>query len=349
MAPAPIDPMPASSLQGGADATRFDEALHRILEESERAVFVADADSGALLHANRRGRALAGRTLAEIRRMQQVDLHPAAERDGYARRYRALADSGGMDLPEQILVQASGERLSVHASGTVVDIEGHRLAVVFMRPDPDRREVETHAAAVVRAQLMQELHDGLGQHLTSLFVRLQLLTTASEGSALHPQALQSLELLRGTLEELRGLMRGLGPRRLDEEGLAGALRSVAGDPWPFAVRLEVTEPLPSMPPRVEQALFRTLQEALTNAARHSGAQRVDVLLIHLGDSVRLVVEDDGHGKAANAEPGRGMSGIQRRAAALGGNLLVKHASGSGTMLRLDLPLPHVADARPPRR
>lgn len=344
MAPDLIDPMPGCALPG-SDATRFDEALHRLLEESERAVFVADADTGALLHANRRGRALVGRTLAEIRHLRQIDLHPAAEAEAYARRYRALADSGGMDLPGQVVVQLSGEQLAVHLSGTMLDLDGRRLAVAFMRPEPDRREVDSHAASVVRGQLMQELHDGLGQHLTSLFVRLQMLDSACAGTAQQAQARQALDLLRGTLDELRGLMRGLGPRRLDEEGLAGALRSLSRDPWPFTVRLELTEPLVAMPPRVEHAIFRTAQEALTNAARHSGAQRLDLMLIHLGDAVRLVVDDDGRGAAAEVARGRGISGIARRAAALGGLLLVDHSPGGGTMLRLDLPLTDDADAR----
>jgi PAS domain S-box-containing protein len=339
--------MVSSKVQPPPSSKGFEDALHRVLEESDTAVFVADAETGMLRHANRRGRALVGRTLAEIRGMHQWELHPAEDAATYEQRFRTFVETEGMDLSQQTVVQASGRRVTMHVSGTIVEVDGRRIAVGFFWPEAEREKAATLATAAVRARLLHNLHDGLGQHLASLSARLQMLVRRSAGSELQTDAEEALGLVRGAIDELRGLMRGLGPRRLDEAGLGAALRGLANDPWPFGVNLEVSPSIGPLTEALEHAIFRMAQEALSNAARHSEAAHVDLLLLDLGGTLRLVVEDDGNG--ASGAPGHGLRGIARRARALGGSMVIDRKPGAGTMLRVDLPLADVADTRPPGR
>jgi signal transduction histidine kinase len=122
--------------------------------------------------------------------------------------------------------------------------------------------------------------------------------------------------------------------RLAERGLAEAVRAFAArSPVPASVTTELgDEPVPEA---VESAAYFVVAEALTNVAKHAGAQRATVSLVRRGDSLEVLVVDDGHG-GANAD-GAGLKGLRARVEALDGTLGVASPAGGPTMLRVELP------------
>jgi two-component system sensor histidine kinase UhpB len=156
-----------------------------------------------------------------------------------------------------------------------------------------------------------------------------------------------------TIESIRGVMTDLRPPALEEYGLAPALRWYAGE---FAERtgmkavLNVTGSGRRLPRATELALFRIAQEALTNAAKHSGGTTAHVSLAQDGGAIRLTVEDDGRGfkdpvGARSARRGGwGLPAMRERAEAHGATLRIEFP-GSGTRLIVDLPAGQAASER----
>ena len=195
-----------------------------------------------------------------------------------------------------------------------------------------------------RRRIARELHDEAGQALASLRFGLRLL----EREIGSPEAVAQRvgELLRTTdavIDGLRRLAADLRPASLDHLGLAAALRQHArstaathGLDVRFKARGFSDQRLP---PAVETALFRVVQEAVTNVVRHARASRVDILLEHRGDRVMAMVEDDGVGfHPDDVDRGErfGLQGLRERAEALGGSLTVESAPGSGTTLVVEV-------------
>jgi PAS domain S-box-containing protein len=197
-----------------------------------------------------------------------------------------------------------------------------------------------------RIRLSRELHDQLGQLVTALRLGLRGLRSGN-GSA--GAALDDLEALTVQLAgELSHIASELRPPALDRLGLQQALQAYVED---WAARYGIAtgfQPLGVDDERfaleVETTLFRTVQEALTNVAKHSAAQNVSVILERRPGSVGVIVEDDGAGfdPVAMASPGArtrriGLVGMRERVELLGGTLEVESAPGAGTTLFIRLP------------
>ena len=147
-----------------------------------------------------------------------------------------------------------------------------------------------------------------------------------------------MPLVEGTVETIRGVMTGLRPPALEEFGLEPALRTHASDVSQrtgLCVELHVEGEVPRLAAAVELALFRIAQEALTNAAKHSGSAAVRIRLAAHGARLRLSVEDDGkgfgerHPARAGRAGGWGLQEMRERAEAHGGSLRID-ASPRGT-------------------
>jgi signal transduction histidine kinase len=204
-----------------------------------------------------------------------------------------------------------------------------------------RRLVEVQETE--RRYIARELHDEAGQALTSLMVGLRLL----EREAAHPEGIVAgvAELKRtvdGVLENLHRLAADLRPASLDYLGLVAALRQYAeatSDKHGLVVQFETVGFNGRLPPDIETALYRIVQEALTNVVRHAQATRVDVLLEQRGDELVVLVEDNGMGfdPVVAMQNGRlGLFGMRERAEMLGGTLMVESAAGAGTTLVLEV-------------
>jgi signal transduction histidine kinase len=198
-----------------------------------------------------------------------------------------------------------------------------------------------------RKRIARELHDGTSQSLTSLMIGLRSLGD----TCTQPEAQQRAEELRtvaaNTLDEVHGLALQLRPSVLDDLGLPAALERYLGD-CRLRYHLHIDLALQSLdgerlPVAVETALYRIVQEALTNVARHAGAQTASVLLERRDRAVRAIIEDDGCGfdpaTAGQAEQRLGLYGIRERAELLGGKLTIESTPGHGTSLFVEIPVP----------
>ncbi|WP_171450960.1 sensor histidine kinase [Pseudomonas aeruginosa] len=190
-----------------------------------------------------------------------------------------------------------------------------------------------------RRLLAQAVHDDIGQYLTGIRTQLLLLRcTAGDGQP----ALARLErYCQGLDDSFRALLRGLPPPALQRQSLDEALRACVAD-WQegqgIACELRLGGPLPPLDAAAGTHLYRLLQEALNNVARHAGASRVRIRLQCRGGFLYLSVRDDGHGCAADPAPGFGLDSMRQRARCLGAELSLRSRPGQGLALRLRMPL-----------
>ena len=199
-----------------------------------------------------------------------------------------------------------------------------------------------------RRRIARELHDSTSQSLTSLMVGLQTLESICDDPQLHSHSRELRRVASDVLEEVHSLAVQLRPAVLDDLGLSAALERLAIE-WQqrHAVPADVAVHLDNqrLPDAIETTLYRSIQEALTNVARHAGASSVSVLVERRPNDIVAVVEDDGRGfdlEQAFSLSHLGLLGIRERAESLGGSLTIESSLGRGTSLFIRLPLSHSA-------
>lgn len=226
----------------------------------------------------------------------------------------------------------------------VAEIE-REYARLFAELEAAQQQYQGLARGVWRVQederrhLARELHDELGQLLTALIHRLERLGDDHSDSC--------LELAREALGRVRKLSRLLRPPVLDDLGLAAALKWLARQAREHSeleVTVKTSATLARLEPEVETLVYRVAQEALTNALRHAGADRVEIEFDRMGSQLELRVRDNGCGfqpqePARNGSEGSGLSGMRDRVALFGGALAVRSAPGRGTEIIATLALP----------
>jgi PAS domain S-box len=195
-----------------------------------------------------------------------------------------------------------------------------------------------------RANLARELHDELGQSLTAIRAEAEcILQINRERSPTISECAGSISAVAGQVYGVvRGMMHRLRPSLLDDLGLVAALTELLRQ-WrghhPELVQEAVLEPLPRLTPALELVVYRIVQEALTNIAKHAQASRVSLTLRAVDAVLELSVRDDGCGiaRAAN-ERGYGLIGMRERALAVGGQFQITTGPGMGTAISVVLPL-----------
>jgi signal transduction histidine kinase len=199
------------------------------------------------------------------------------------------------------------------------------------------------AQELERRHLARELHDETGQALTSILLGLR----AAEDAKTHDEARTAIgrlrELVVGTLHAVRRLAVELRPKALDDFGLVPALERLTetfAEQSGVAVDFESALGEERLPGDLETALYRIVQEALTNVVKHADAQHVSVTLARKGSSVTAVIEDDGLGFEAGGadEGGLGLVGMRERLGLLGGRLAIESTEGAGTTIVAEVPL-----------
>lgn len=201
---------------------------------------------------------------------------------------------------------------------------------------------------VERRTLAEALHDRIGQNLSTLDISLHLLLARlpeTSAALVKPQVDEALALLEGTTEVVRGVMEELHPALLEQYGLDVAVRWY-GEAFSrrtgLAFKYEAGGLFPRLRERSETALFRILQEALTNVAKHAGATQVRVGLQRTARGVELKIADDGGGMAPAAADspavgrGWGLALCRERARAIGAELQIE-TSGQGTTITVAVP------------
>jgi signal transduction histidine kinase len=206
------------------------------------------------------------------------------------------------------------------------------------------RMVEQHEAE--RRRLSRELHDETAQVFSAVKMELGVLREGL-APAEQPRLDQVLGLIDEGIRTIRNVTNDLRPSLLDDLGLLPALRSLAAE---FAERsgieagFSAPATLPGLSSEAELALFRALQEALSNVARHAEATAVEIGLSASGGRVLLRVRDDGRGFPPGPVEGyerrghMGLAGMRERIGALGGSVQAQGATGGGAELEISVPV-----------
>lgn len=186
-----------------------------------------------------------------------------------------------------------------------------------------------------------EIHDGFVQQVVAALLHLEASGLAESAEHQHVQA--AAGLLRSAIEEARRLINGLRPPLLDELGLVAAVEHLVSSltrPDGPHVELEHQVAFDRLDPLIEGAVFRMVQEALSNAYKHSGSQRLAVRIVQQEERLFVEVIDWGRGFDATRIPADrfGLRGIKERARLFGGSVRLESAQGKGTRLLIELPL-----------
>ena len=206
----------------------------------------------------------------------------------------------------------------------------------------DAMQRMVNAQEVERRRLARELHDETGQALTTVLLGLKAVEDAGSEEALRSAAAELRELVVGTLQDVRRLAVELRPKALDDFGLVPALERLAQsftEQTGIEVDLEATLPDGRLPADAETALYRVVQESLTNVVKHAGARRISILVTARDGAVAAVIEDDGQGfdPGSTREEGIGLVGMRERMTLLGGRLEIESRPGSGTTILAEVP------------
>lgn len=207
------------------------------------------------------------------------------------------------------------------------------LQLALRRPGLELAGKLLSAQEEERRRVGRELHDGVGSLLTAALLTLKV-------AEKRPEKLpEARARVAEALEEVRRLSRELRMPLLDDLGLKEALQRYLEEYGKSGLQVEARLDLPPLPKEKEVALFRVVQEALTNVLRHAHAQRVRVELWRDGDRLFGVVEDDGMGfDPEKTPPSVGLLGMQERVQSLGGSLHLRSCPGHGTRVEFGVPL-----------
>jgi PAS domain S-box-containing protein len=348
------------------ELSQYSKELERIVRERTReimdilantpaVVYVKDVD-GRYRFVNARFEALFGISNAEAQQKTDYDILPKAYADKLLANDRRVVIERRARQVEEEVPHADGVHTYLSVKFPIFD-ESHVVKGVcgistditeVKRAETQLRRLSDSILANQeneRTALARELHDELGQNLTALrmeTVWLRARLNASDSLA-ERRASEMCDLIDKTIEDVRGLAFRLRPEILDDLGLVDALDQYTTD---FERRTGIPcvfehEGLLAPENTVATAAYRITQEALTNVARHAGANHVDVSLSASGGVLRLAVRDDGCGFAAEALGefgGLGLLGMRERASLVGGDLVVESRVGSGTQVSFQVGL-----------
>jgi signal transduction histidine kinase len=267
---------------------------------------------------------------------------------------QAMADFSRSSQRTLVLVLALGVGVALATIARVARLE-RRAEHQHQATERAEAGLRQLSRKLVRAQederrnLARELHDEVGQTITALRVELanaEKLRTGPE-EAFHLHLEEAKDLAAQTLRSVRDIATGLRPSVLDDLGVAPALEWQAREHTrrtgtPVAVTIDE---LPGhIPEGHRTCLYRVVQEALTNCARHAEARQIRIALHAERDRLLLTVQDDGRGFPLPPAGGLGLIGIEERVRELGGAVAIDSQPGKGTVLKISLPLPKEAAA-----
>ena len=238
---------------------------------------------------------------------------------------------------------------------TLVDLRTAKLAKSNerLRHEMDEREALRrkllHAQEEERRRIARELHDQMGQNLTALNVGLKSLLDGQSRSGLGSRVQHLQELATQTARDLHRVAVELRPAALDDLGLVKAIRALI-ETWSTRYRIDVDfeagqYKAAGVSSEIETILYRIIQEALNNVAKHSGATRVALVLRRTEEQVQAIIEDDGRGfdarrrsQSGNGSGRLGLLGIQERLGIVGGDFKIESAPKRGATLFVRIPI-----------
>jgi len=359
--------------KGEAALFETNALLRAVSDNTPDAIFVKDR-GGRMIFANpamlrmldKSAAAVIGRTSSEIygnpADAQMVDAND-----------RSVMASGKAQMIEETVNFPYGSRTFYSTKAPWMNEQGEVMGLVGISTDiTERKRVEdalkaheTQLEALVTARtaevselmahleatreeekraIARELHDDLGSALTALNMHLAILFQQMPAdSRLVDRSVQIKGLLTSVTQTTRRIQAGLRPDKLDIFGIKTAIAEQALEFENYtgvSCRVDLPDEELSYPPQIDIALFRMVQEALNNIAKHAKANRVEIVLDDTDDHVVLSIRDDGVGIEASQKAGtvtHGLRGMRERAGYLGGDVKIISAAGKGTSIVITLP------------
>jgi PAS domain S-box-containing protein len=333
--------------------------LAKVIEASPEAITIVSTDDDSFIQVNPAGERLCGYTREEMIGRSAEELELWADPEERWRLVEDLQRESEVHGREVHLRHKSGEVRDILLSAALIDLKGRKF-ILFQAIDITEqkaaekalreqelvlRELSAHHDAVregERARIAREVHDELGQALTAL--KMELSVVAMKGA---PQVKETVQALKARVDSIiqtvRDVATALRPAALDlgllpgVEWLVGEFRRRTG----IRCTVSLAGNNIVLPEDRSIVLFRILQESLTNISRHARAHKVEILLDHDAERIRMDVQDDGVGFDVDEARGRktfGLLGMRERAIMLRGEMRITSAPGHGTRVSVSMPI-----------
>ena len=348
------------------------EANFRALADNANDSIIVAVEPGVHVFANRLAAEMIGYTVEELLSLSPREvLHPDEIPNSMERFRKRLARGGGAPPPPgraESVRHKDGHYIPVEVTVARTSWRGRPASIVVTRDITQRKGEEEERAALYqqnrallrqllhvqeeeRKRLAQEIHDDLGQALTAIMTNARMILANCPGcQPKYTEALRDIvSITGGVYDAVQRISRRLRPSALDDLGLMDALRAMVetsplkktGVDFTISFGGEVNV----LEDSVKIAVYRILQECLTNIAKHSGADHVTISLERTpggtakGETVELVIEDNGRGIPPSAATrGLGLIGIRERVETLGGEFRLLSGPGKGTSVHAALPV-----------
>jgi PAS domain S-box-containing protein len=323
-----------------------EERYRAVIDQSAEGLYLLDATTKRVIETNPSLQRMLGYSAQELEGMELYDLIelPREEVDATLRR---TLKRGYRPVGERKYRRKDGGLVDVEIGASVIRYGGGEVVCAVVRDVTERKRAEEALREVREAErrrLARDLHDGVLQDLSYTAASMGIMMIEAEGTGLKSQLQETAESVQ---RAARGLRYAVNDLRLEDE---------VDRPLPIllehlvhknslmtrgqALVLRVEEGFPSEPlGKAGVEVLRIVQEALTNARRHSGASNIHVNLRAEEDDLVVEVTDDGRGFAPGAAPGVGSRSMRERALGIGGEVEIESAAGQGTRVRLRVPVP----------
>ncbi len=340
-----------------------------LVENSLTGIYIV-AD-GEIIFANNRFAEIHGYSREEVIGMKSwMVIHPEA-REFFEEIREKRARGEKMPLSYEIRgLKKNGETVWTHRSNIVTEYEGRQAVLGNVADITQRKQTEEALRAsemecrllsreVIEAQenerkrFAREIHDGIGQSLAAIKYRVEGYSRlAKEEDASNSDELKSIvQMIQGSMEEVRRIQNDLRPAFLDEFGVIATMQGFCEGFRATYAGIKVISTMDilenDVPEYLKAPVYRIFQEAMNNAAKHSDASQIGMSFLKTADGIELTVEDNGIGFAANQRPagnahssGLGLYSMGERAELSGGALEVESSPGKGTTIRVSWPLQH---------
>ncbi len=340
------------------------EERTRFIIESAPEAFISMDAQGMIIDWNRQAeRTFGWARETVVGRPIGKTILPLKDRKAFLRGLERYQASGkGLPLDQRLELMAlhrDGHQFSIEATMTCLRLERGYVLSAFLRDISERKNAEEklrqvpreilRAQEAERKRVARELHDSVCQILSSAKMKLQTIEQASPDTAedTRPAVGQVRSLIGRCLDEVRRIARNLMPSELEDLGLIPAVRSLCAqfrEEGKLEVKLTHFRIPNELANEVKLALFRIIQESLSNIVQHAAATRISVDMVRKRSVIRVSITDDGQGfdpqphlSEGPEKPGMGMSNLQARAELVGGKLRIWSAPGWGTKLEAEVP------------
>jgi len=318
------------------------ERFFDLLENANDVVFTHDL-MGRLTSINNTGEQLLARARAQLLAANLLDLMAPEQRAAAAEWLAQVLQGVAVPATEWDFFTPAGQRVKLEINSRMIVQNGRQIEVESIGRDiTERKRLEKEILEIStkeQQRIGHDLHDGVCQQLAAISYRIHGLARRLQGKAPteSTEAEGIGELVSESLNQTRGVARGLFPVRLEENGLVSALEELAaitGNRFKINCTFAADETQPAVDNSVALHIYYIAQEAVLNAARHSQARNIAIQLACQADQLRLTVKDDGTG-FERTEPrrnGMGIAVMGYRARVIGANLDLKTTPGHGTEL-----------------